>query len=106
MHAKVVFVFSLSRDGRVPRDPGRWRGKASGSKIFFFEKKKQKTFDYLASAFPERVGQTSHGRAPLSVGAKQPLLLRGILRALRVFVVNFLASRLMVARCSGGPSAS
>jgi hypothetical protein len=30
-----------------------------GSKDFFFEKKKQKTFDCLASAFPERLGPDS-----------------------------------------------
>jgi hypothetical protein len=31
-----------------------------GRKHFFFEKKKQKTFDYLASVFPDRCVQNLH----------------------------------------------
>jgi hypothetical protein len=31
----------------------------TGSQVFFFEKKKQKTFNRLAAAFPDRASQDS-----------------------------------------------
>jgi hypothetical protein len=51
---------TLAREVRVPK-PSIWLGNVAfvstrKRKNFFFEKKKQKTFIRLASAFPERLG--------------------------------------------------